>query len=333
MNFSFAYPWLLLLLLLVPLLAWLKGKAGQPQAFLYSSVGLVKNIVGLSRGNIGKILLRMRWLALILLLIALARPRLAEGETKIRASGIDIVVALDLSGSMAAEDFELRGEPVNRLIIAKDVLQQFVRKRENDRIGLVAFAGRAYIATPLTLDHEFLLANLDRLNLGTLEDGTAIGSAISAAVNRLREIEAKSRIVVLMTDGQNNAGKIPPLTAAEAAQALGIRVYTIGVGTRGIARVPYVNVFGQKGYIDQKVDIDEETLTKVAEMTGGRYFRADSTTALRKIYDEIDQLEKTEVEVNQYQRYQEMFPYFALGGLAILLLEIILSNTVWRRLP
>ncbi len=333
MNFSFAHPWLLLLLVLVPVLAWLKGRTGRPNAFLYSSVGLVKNIVGLSRSSVGRILMRMRWLALILLIIALARPRLGEGQAKIRASGIDIVVALDLSGSMAAEDFELKGQPVNRLVIAKDVLEQFIRKRENDRIGLVAFAGRAYIATPLTLDHDFLRQNLERLNLGTLEDGTAIGSAISAAVNRLRDIQAKSRIVVLMTDGQNNAGKVPPATAAEAAQALGIRLYTIGVGTRGIARVPYVNVFGQKGYIDQKVDIDEEMLTKVAEMTGGKYFRAENTAGLRKIYDEIDQLEKTEVEINKYQRFRELYPFVALAGLVILLLEVILSNTVWRRLP
>jgi Ca-activated chloride channel family protein len=333
MNFSFAHPWLLLLLIIVPVIAWLKGRTGRPQAFLYSSVGLVKNIIGISRSSIGRILLRMRWLALTLLIIGLARPQLGEGQAKVRASGIDIVVAVDLSGSMAAEDFELKGEAVNRLVIAKDVLEKFVRKRENDRIGLVAFAGRAYIATPLTLDHDFLLQNLLRLNLGALEDGTAIGSAISAAVNRLRDIEAKSKIVVLMTDGQNNAGKVPPITAAEAAQTLGIRIYTIGVGTRGIARVPYQNVFGQKGYIDQKVDIDEEMLTKVAEMTGGKYYRADNSAAFRRIYDEIDKLEKTEVEVEKYQRYRELFPYFVLSGLVILLLEIILSNTVWRRLP
>src|SRR5688500_5585070 len=287
MNFSFAHPWLLLLLLLVPILAWLKGKTGQPKAFLYSSVGLVKNIIGISRSSVGRILLRMRWLALTLLLIALARPQLGEGQAKVRASGIDIVVAIDLSGSMAAEDFELKGEKVNRLVIAKDVLEKFVRKRENDRIGLVAFAGRAYIATPLTLDHDFLLQNLERLNLGALEDGTAIGSAISAAVNRLRDIQAKSKIVVLMTDGQNNAGKVPPITAAEAAQALGIRIYTIGVGTRGIARVPYQNVFGQKGYVDQKVDIDEEMLTNMAEMKVGDDFSATTSAGYCLLYTEL----------------------------------------------
>jgi Ca-activated chloride channel family protein len=333
MSFGFAYPWLLLLLLLVPLVAWLKGRAGQPRAFLYSSIGLVKNIIGLNRTSVGAILLKMRWLALILLIVALARPRLGEGEAKIHASGIDIVVALDLSGSMAAEDFELKGEPVNRLVMAKDVLRTFVKKRAADRIGLVAFAGRAYIATPLTLDHDFLLSNLERLNIGTLEDGTAIGSAISAAANRLRDIKAKSKIIILMTDGQNNAGKVPPLTAAEAAQALGVRIYTIGVGTRGVARVPYVNVFGQKAYVDQKVDIDEETLTKIAQMTGGKYFRAENTAGMRKTYAEIDQLEKTEVEMKKYQRYRELYPWFILAGLVIVLLEIILSNTVWRKLP
>jgi Ca-activated chloride channel family protein len=333
MSFSFGHPWLLLLLLAIPIMAWLKGRIGKQTAFLYSSVGLVKNIIGITRSSIGAILLRMRWLALTLFIIAIARPQLGEGQAKVRASGIDIVIALDLSGSMAAEDFELKGEPVNRLVIAKDVLQKFVDKRASDRIGLVAFAGRAYIAAPLTLDHDFLVKNLDRLSIGSLEDGTAIGSAISAAVNRLREIQAKSKIIVLMTDGQNNAGKVPPITAAEAAQALGVRIYTIGVGTRGTAKVPYVNVFGQKGYIDQQVDIDEETLNKVAEKTGGKYYRADNTAALRKIYEEIDQLEKTEIEMKKYQRYRELFAWFVLGGLAILLLEIILSNTVWRRLP
>lgn len=333
MSLSFAHPWLLLLLLLIPLLAWLKGRSGRQPAFVYSSVGLVKSIVGITRSSVGAILLRMRWLALALFIIALARPQLGEGQSKINASGIDIVIALDLSGSMAAEDFELRGEPVNRLVIAKDVLEQFVRKRVNDRIGLVAFAGRAYIAAPLTLDHDFLLQNLNRLNIGTLEDGTAIGSAVAAGVNRLREIQAKSKILVLMTDGQNNAGKVPPLTAAEAAQSLGVRIYTIGVGTKGVARMPYVNVFGQKGYIEQKVDIDEDTLTKVAQRTGGKYFRAENTEGLRKIYEEIDQLEKTEIEVKKYQRYRELFPTVVLAGLSLLLLEIILGNTVWRKLP
>jgi Ca-activated chloride channel homolog len=330
---SFAHPYLLLLLLLLPLLAWLKGRRGNEAAFLYSSVQLVKGIAGINRSRIGQVLLRMRWLALATFIVALARPQLGEGQASIRASGIDIVVALDLSGSMASEDFEVGGERVNRLFIAKEVLERFISKRPSDRIGLVAFAGRAYIASPLTLDHDFLLQNMARLDLGSIEDGTAIGSALTAALNRLRDIESKSKIVILMTDGQNNAGQVPPLTAADAAQALGVKVYTIGVGTRGTAPFPFVDQFGRKRYVQQPVDIDEETLVQIADKTSGKYFRADNAETLRDIYAEIDQLEKTEVEVRKYQRYRELFPWFVLPGLALLLFEVILANTVWRKLP
>jgi Ca-activated chloride channel family protein len=330
---TFAQPYLLLLLLLLPLLAWLKGRRGQEAAFLYSSVQLVKGISGISRSRIGQILLRMRWLALALFLIGLARPQLGEGQATVRASGIDIVVALDLSGSMASEDFELRGERVDRLTIEKEVLEKFVNKRVSDRIGLVAFAGRAYIAGPLTLDHDFLLQNIDRLTLGTIEDGTAIGSALTAALNRLRDLQSKSKIIILMTDGQNNAGQVPPLTAADAAQTLGVKVYTIGVGTHGTAPFPYIDPFGRKQYVQQPVDIDEETLKQIAAKTNGKYYRADNSDTLRAIYADIDRLEKTEAEVKKFQRYRELFPWVVLPGLVVLLLEVILSNTVWRKLP
>ncbi len=330
---TFAQPYFLLLLLALPLLAWLRGRRGERAAFLYSSVQLVKNIGGAARSRRGSFLAALRWLALALLIVALARPQLGEGRASIKASGVDIVVAVDLSTSMLAEDFQLNGERVNRLIIAKDVLQKFVRKRPNDRIGLVAFAGRAYIAGPLTLDHDFLLTNLDRLNIGTLEDGTAIGSALAAALNRLRDIKSKSKIVILMTDGQNNAGKVPPLTAAEAAETLGVKVHTIGIGTRGLAKVPYVDAFGRKRYRDMEVDIDEDTLQKIADRTGGKYYRADDTDKFRQIYDEIDQLEKTEVEVKKYQRYRELFAWFAGPALALVLMEVVLANTLFRRLP
>ena len=330
---TFAYPYLLLLLLLLPLLAWLKGKHGQDSAFLYSSVQLVKGITGISRSRIGQILLRLRWVALAFFIVALARPQLGEGQTTVRASGIDIAVALDLSGSMASEDFELDGERVNRLAIAKDVLEKFIIKRPNDRIGIVAFAGRAYIAGPLTLDHDFLLENLERLELNTIEDGTAIGSALSAALNRLRDLKSKSKIVILMTDGQNNAGQIQPLTAADAAQSLGVKVYTIGVGTRGAAPYPQIDPFGRKVYVQLTVDIDEETLSEIAKKTGGKYYRADNAGTLRAIYADIDRLEKTEVEVKKFQRYRELFPWVILPGLVLLLLEVILGHTVWRKLP
>ena len=331
---TFAHPYFLLLLLVLPVLAWLKGKIGFQPAFLYSSVQLVRGITGITRSRAGSILLKLRWLALALFIIALARPQLGEGETKITASGIDIVVAIDLSGSMSSEDFQLQGKQVNRLMIAKDVLQKFINKRPNDRIGLVAFATDAYIAAPLTLDHDFLMQNLDRLEIAAPgKDQTAIGSALAAALNRLRELESKSKIVILMTDGQNNTGKVPPLTAAEAAETLKVKVYTIGVGTRGLAPIPYIDAFGIKRYKPQPVDIDEDTLTQIAKRTGGKYYRADKTETLRSVYDEIDQLEKTEVEVKKYQRYRELFPLVALPGLVVLLLEVILNHTVWRKLP
>jgi len=330
---SFAHPYFILLLLLLPLLAWWRGRHGRRAAFLYSSVQLLKGVSELSRSNAGRLLAAMRWLALALFIIGLARPQWIESEESVRASGIDIVVALDLSGSMESEDFRLKGQQVNRLIIAKDVLEKFIDRRPSDRIGLVAFAGRAYIAAPLTLDHGFLLQNLKRLELHTIEDGTAIGAGLATAVNRLRDLKSKSKIVILMTDGQNNAGKVPPATAAEAAQALGIKAYTIGVGTRGTAPMPVRDVFGRKVYRQVPVDIDEPTLQSIASKTGGKYYRADSTGTLEKIYDEIDQLEKTEAEVKKYVRVEELFPWAVVPGLFLLLLEVLLNHTIWRRLP
>jgi Ca-activated chloride channel family protein len=332
---TFAQPWFLLLLALLPVLAWWRGKRGQQAAFLYSSVQLVKSVASLRRSRAGQFLAAMRWLTLGLFIVGLARPQLIESEASVKASGVDIVVALDLSGSMAAEDFELRGERVNRVAIAKDVLKKFVDRRPSDRIGLVAFAGMPYIASPLTLDHDFLEQNINRLDLNSVQENarTAIGSALAAAVNRLRDIESKSKIVILMTDGQNNAGKIPPLTAAEAAEALKIKVYTIGVGTRGTAPMPYLDVFGRKRYRNEPVDIDEDTLKAIADKTGGKYYRADSSETLKAIYDEIDKLETTEREMKRYVNVEELFPWAVVPGFGLLLLEILLSHTIWRRLP
>lgn len=333
-NFSFASPWWLLGLLLIPLLAWLRGKAGRESAFVYSSLTLVKGITELSRSRAGSFLLNLRWFALALLFIGMARPQVAGGQAPLKASGIDIAVAVDLSGSMVAEDFELRGERVNRLTMLKDVLGSFIEQRTSDRIGLVAFGSEAFIAAPPTLDHDFLRRVLDRLELGVIDgQQTAIGSGLSAAVNRLRELKSKSRIVILMTDGQNNAGSIPPLTAAEAAASLGVKVYTIGVGTRGFAPVPTRDAFGRKVYVKQAVDIDEDTLRKVADKTGGKYYRADSTETLRRVYAEIDSLEKTEAELKRFAYYEELMSWFVLPGLGLLALEIILGQTVWRKLP
>lgn len=332
---TFAHPYLLLLLLLLPLAAWLKGRRGKPAAFVYSSTQLLRGVQDITKSNAGALLLALRWLALALFIIALAQPRLTKFETtKATASGVDIVVAFDLSGSMAAEDFEIRGQRVNRVQMAKNVLEKFIAKRPNDRIGLVAFGTEAYIASPITLDHDFLLKNLERLELNTINGNqTAIGSALSTAINRLRELKSKSKIVILMTDGQSNAGKITPLTAAEAAQALGIKVYTIGVGTQGQAPMPATDFFGRRVYQMVPVDIDEDTLQKISEMTGGKYYRADNAEKFEAIYAEIDSLEKTDAEVTKFAQHTELFAWLIAIGMVLLTAEIAMGQTVLRRLP
>ncbi|HEV2391855.1 MAG TPA: VWA domain-containing protein [Verrucomicrobiae bacterium] len=331
---TFGHPYFLALLLLLPLLAWLKGRRGDPPAFVYSSVQLVRGIVNITRTRAGGFLSALRWVALALFVVAMAQPRLTKSETKVTASGVDIVVALDMSGSMISEDFEVRGQRVNRFDMARAVLKQFIDKRPNDRIGLVVFAAQAFIATPLTLDHDFLQENIDRLKIGDIDENrTAIGSALSTALNRLREVKSKSKIVILMTDGQNNAGKIAPLTAAEAAEALGVKVYTIGVGMRGMAPMP-VYFGGQRvGTRTEPVDIDEDTLQKIAQRTNGRYYRADNAEKFLAIYSEIDKLEKTEKEVKKFSQHRELFAWVITPGLGLVLLEMLLRHTLWRRLP
>jgi Ca-activated chloride channel family protein len=333
---TFGHPYLLLLLLLLPPLAWMKGRRGQPPAFLYSSVRLVSGLSRVARSRAGQFLTATRWLTLTLFIIALSQPRLTKSETRVTASGVDIAVAIDLSGSMASMDFEVDHTRLNRLAMAKNVLKKFIDKRPNDRIGLVAFATEAFIAAPLTLDHDFLNQNLERLQIGTIDESqTAIGSALSTALNRLRELKSKSKIVILMTDGQNNAGKVAPLTVAEAAQTLGVKVYTIGVGMRGMAPMPKGrNPFtGQMMYEPMPVDIDEDTLQKIAQMTGGKYYRADNAEKFQAIYAEIDKLETTEAEIKKYSHHRELLGWFISPGLGLLLLEVLLRHTLLRRLP
>lgn len=320
---EFAHPYFLLLLLLLPLLAWLKGRRGAPPAFVYSSVKLVAGLAGTRRTRAGAVLAALRWLALAVLIIGFAQPRLTHSTTEVKASGIDIVAVLDMSGSMELPDYVVNGRRVDRLDMAKIVLKQFIAKRPNDRIGLVVFGGKAYIASPLTLDHDFLQANVDRLHLHMIEDNTAIGSGLATAVNQLRGQKAKSKIVILATDGQNNAGDIAPLEAAQAAKALGVKVYTVGIGTPEIAM--------QMGRPDLLPD--EATLKKIAEITGGNYYRADNAEKFRQIYNTIDKLEKTEATVHKYTQFTELFPWFVWGGLALLLLELALGKTLLRRLP
>jgi Ca-activated chloride channel family protein len=331
---TFAHPWVLSFLLVLPVFAWLKGKRGRPPAFLYSSVQLVRAVLNVSRSRSGGFLAALRWLALAAFIVGLAQPRWTKSQTQVKASGIDIAVAIDLSGSMASEDFEVAGQRLSRIDMAKRVLRKFIDQRPSDRIGLIAFATDAYIAAPLTLDHDFVLQNLDRLNLDVIDGShTAIGSGLSTAINRLRDQKAKSKIVILMTDGQNNSGKLAPLTVAEAAQALGVKVYTIGVGMRGQAPMPVRDIFGRKGYQMVPVDIDEDTLQKIADMTGGKYYRADNAERFEQIYSDIDKLEKSEAVVKKYTEFDELFKWPVLAGLALLLTEMLLKHTVMRRLP
>jgi Ca-activated chloride channel homolog len=333
---TFNHPYCLLLLLALPVLSWLSGRRGKPPAFVYSSTQLVRGLLNVTKSQSGSFLLALRWAALALMIVALSQPRLTKSETRVSASGVDIVVAIDLSGSMLSQDFVVTGKRVNRIDMAKAVLEKFIEKRPADRIGLVAFASQAYIAAPITLDHDFLLRNLERLKIGSIDQNqTAIGSGLSTAINRLRDLKSKSKIVILMTDGQNNAGKVAPLTVAEAAQTLGIKVYTIGVGMRGKAPMPVGrNPFtGETVYEWQPVDIDEDTLQKMADMTKGKYYRADNAEKFQAIYAEIDKLEKTEADVKKYAHHQELFAWLISPGLGLVLLEVLLRHTIWRRLP
>ncbi len=321
---TFAHPYLLLLLLL-PLLAWLKGRRGRPPAFLYSSVKLVEGLTAVRRSRSGAFLAALRWLALAAFIVALAQPQLTKSTTEVKASGIDIVVALDLSGSMNTPDYIVDGQGVTRFHIAQAVLKKFIEGRPNDRIGMVVFAAAAFIAGPLTLDHDYLLDNLDRLQIGTINsDATAIGDGILTALNRLRDLKSKSKIIVLMTDGGNNSGNVDPMTATEAAQALGVKIYTVGLGNDQIVQQMGL----PPGYLP-----DTETLKKISDMTGGKFYRANNAEELTAIYADINKLEKTEAVVNKYTQYRELFAWFVLAGLSLLLIEIILGQTIFRRLP
>lgn len=275
----------------------------------------------------------LRYAALVLFLIALSRPLSVSEEIKVRTEGVDIVLAIDSSGSMLAEDFTIGASRQNRLFVVKKVVEDFIRERKSDRIGIVTFAGRAYTVCPLTLDHDWLIANLERVEIGSIEDGTAVGSAIASSLNRLEETDAKSKIIVLLTDGINNAGKVSPLGAAGAAEALGIKIYTIGAGTKGLVPYPVRGRRGETAYRRVRIEIDEKTLEKIAEITGGKYYRATDAKSLGDIYGEINTLEKTTVEEAGFRKYKERFPYFLLPALALLFLEIVLSATILRKLP
>ena len=277
--------------------------------------------------------LLFRVTVLLLLILALARPQQGLEATKITAEGIDIVLAVDVSTSMLAEDFTLHGRRTNRLDVVKDVVSTFVEHRPNDRIGLVIFAGRPYTFCPLTLDHGWLMTQLDRVRIGMVEDGTAIGSGIATGLNRLRHSNAKSRIMVLLTDGVNNAGTMTPDAAAQLAKALQVKIYAVGAGTKGAAPFPMKDAFGQTVYQPIQIDVDDAGLTRIAELTGGRYFRATDTESLKKIYEQIDQMEKTVIEQPRFFLYKEWYAWWLVPALILLLIEVVLASTWLRVLP
>ncbi|MGB8166763.1 MAG: VWA domain-containing protein [Chthoniobacteraceae bacterium] len=332
-SLTFANPWLLLLLVLLPPLALLQGARGAAPAVIFSSLKPLRALGKIRRSRVGGWLTSLLLLSLALLILAMARPQSGQVISHVEASGIDIMLALDVSRSMLAEDFTIGGQRVNRLAAVKEVTQKFIEGRPNDRLGILCFAGRPYLVSPLTLDHDWLLQNLDRVKIGLVEDGTAIGSAIASAANRLKDKEAKSKIVVLLTDGDNNAGKITPATAAEAAKALGIKIYTIGAGTRGFAPMPMQDMFGRTIYRNVKVEVDEETLKKIADVSGAQFYRATDTKTLNQIFEQIDKLEKSTVELSQYKQYRDLYPWLLASGFGLLALQVVLAQSVGRRLP
>ncbi|MCC7429901.1 VWA domain-containing protein [bacterium] len=292
----------------------------------YSNIALFK-IIGIpKRTHLRHILFLIRLVAISFLILALARPRISSQERKVSTEGVDIMVTLDISESMKIEDF-----PPNRLVAAKSVVKNFILGRKSDRIGLIVFGSKSFTQCPLTLDYGILLGFLDDVEIGLIEGGTAIGLAIANGANRLRESEAKSKVIVLVTDGENTAGEIAPITAAEIAQTLGIKIYTIGVGTDN----PFITqntIFGKKR-VPVSSKIDEEVLQKIAEMTKGKFFRATDKSTFEEIFREIGELEKTVIEVTEFTRYEEHFEELLTWGLLLILLEFLLSNLIFRKIP
>ena len=333
MIYRFADPAYFLLLAVVPLLTYwyvryvVRGRQ-QRGALRYSSLVPIKRADHRRSGRYRHTLFGLRALALTALIVAFARPQSGVTAENVTTEGIDIVLALDLSSSMLAEDLE-----PNRIEAAKQVAADFVQGRRSDRIGLVVFAGDAFTQAPLTVDYGVVTTLINELEVGIIEDGTAVGMGLATAVKRLQGSNAESKVIVLLTDGRNNRGEIDPVTAAQMAQALGVRIYAIGAGTRGTARAPVTDPFLGRRYAQVQVDIDEPTLQQTASLTGGRYFRATDRESLERIYEEIDALETTEIELEQFTRYGELFHVPLLFGLGLLLLEVGLGRTVLRRLP
>ena len=328
---EFANPKILWLLVVVPLVvAYYVWRAMQGGAsIVISTTDSLRKAPRTFRYYMRHLPIVLRAVALVLIIVASARPQSIEHETKTETEGIDIVLAVDISGSMLARDFQ-----PDRLTAAKEVASQFVANRQGDRIGLVVFAGEAFTQTPLTTDQSSLQTLLGRLRSGVVEDGTAIGNGLATAVNRLRESDSKSKVVILWTDGVNNRGQIAPLTAADIAKEQGIKVYTIGVGRNGTAPYPVFDNRGREVYtVDMKVEIDENMLREIAVKTGGEYFRATDKLSLERIYEQINSMEKSKVEKFEITHTNEEYLVFVLWAIALLLLEFIVKHIILKRIP
>lgn len=327
-------PWAFALLGLIPIFIWRFGRPGGAPAIRFSGVSILKNLgtpVKERWGGVRLGLLLLGWAAMAL---AMARPQLAKDVEVIKASGVDILIALDVSRSMLAEDFTIGSQRATRIEAVKQITEEFIEGRPNDRIGIIAFAGRPYLVSPLTLNHDWLKQNLKRIKIGMVEDGTAIGSALASASRRLGDNpEAHTRLIVLLTDGDNNAGQISPNTAAEAAHALGMKVYTICAGSRGYAPIPVRDMFGNTTYQQVLVTVDEAQVRRVAEIGGGKFYRATDSESLRNIFSEIDQLEKVPVEAQRSRSFRELF-FWPLGlGVMLTAFSLLWSLSLGRRLP
>lgn len=332
MSFEFANKYSLLLLVLLVPLAWAYWRWvwKRRRSIRFSDLGTALRVNRRWSRYQPHIPFALRLLVLVLLIVAMARPRSGVTYEDISSEGIDIVLTMDVSSSMLAEDLK-RG--ISRLEVAKKVVADFISRRKHDRIGLVAFAAKAITRCPPTLDYRILDSQIEQLQIGSIEDGTAIGVALASSANRLRNSKAKSRVIVLLTDGMNNRGEIDPLTAARVSEAQGLKVYTIGVGTRGTAPVPVKDAFGRTRYQQIPVEIDEKVLREIASMTGGKYYRAMDARELQNIYQQIDTLEKTKIEVREYKRFRELFALFLFPALGVFVLELFLAGTRFRTIP
>ncbi|HUJ72140.1 MAG TPA: VWA domain-containing protein [Verrucomicrobiae bacterium] len=331
---KFASPWSLLLLLVLPLWLWWQRRSARRGGLKFSSVAAARSLSSVWSALGPLLLFGLRGATLALFVAALARPQLGRSESKVRTEGIDIVLVIDISGSMQAMDYEKLGQRQSRIDAVKEVVREFIRSRASDRIGMVVFGTHAYVASPLTLDHDWLERNLDRVKIGLVEGNTAIGAGIGTAVNRLRDTKAKSKVIVLLTDGGENVKNPPALDAAKAAKEFNVRVYTVGAGSRGIAPMPVYDQNGNLlGYQPIQADLDEDLLRQIASATGGQYFRAADKASLKKTYAQIDAMEKQKVETLAYEEWQELFPWFLAPGLGCLVLAVTLEHTRLRRLP